>query len=466
MIEVVVHPVPLRTDEIKSWIYDMWNVKIINPRALVVAVYTASTTANDEDVEGERPTKMDSNGLLPGQVLVNTGGEWEEHIGAMNVPAWIVVPYGLRVDTAEDQRGTSREERAINQSFGFYASPRVGDTVFLVGVSNNRTGTAMEYYVLGTPFGAINTTPPPIDSEDLQLVHRSGASIRLNDTFGGGGSITSSGGNTGPEHMYGLTGNLSMTGNRVMILAGRKYLPHGLLSKYGDPRSPFRDYGIDVYDGALAGYKYSDKFDNDVTATQMFDPFEDTTIGLTTKFLSPPDDDDPIIPLNDNTLLLLQQGGGVIRIDDHNQDDEYSRLTMAASSMSLMVGKEYRDVGLKGDSSSPGGDAEGIDSSADVFEVQHKSGSRIKIDSDGNIEIFVANGKDVTIKDPNGDGSIYIGEGSKQAIRDGDSTTSDKAVAAYMGVPDALYGNLGLPATHMHAGHSHTVKKSQDKTYV
>jgi hypothetical protein len=255
------------------------------------------------------------------------------------------------------------------------------------------------------------------------MIHRSGASIRLNDTYVGGGSISSAGTVT-EDHMAGLTGNLSMTGNRAMFLAGRRFLPHGLLAKYGDPRSIFSDAGIETYQNVEGGKQYNEIFSNEQTDTSnYFDPFNDITMG-TKYFLSPPSTSDSIIPLADNTLLLLQHGGGVVRIDDHSAASGYSRLTMGAASMSFMVGQDYRDLGLQGDSTSPG-DGAGITSGANVFEVQHESGTRIIIDADGNVEIDVPSGKE-----------IRLGAGADEnIISDADTTAGEVLLDGLVSLP-------------------------------
>jgi hypothetical protein len=392
------------TPEIKGWLDDLWNVRFI-ARGRVVKVYEESEDSGD-----------DVKDLSPGQVTVDI-------IGLSYKNAWVVFSYGMRPDMQESDEGQNKAERAFNQQFGFFAMPRIGDSVLVIGLTEGRGATATDFFVIGSVYDAGVNRPPPIDKEDFHMIHRSGASIRLNDTYVGGGSISSAGTVT-EDHMAGLTGNLSMTGNRAMFLAGRRFLPHGLLAKYGDPRSIFSDAGIETYQNVEGGKQYNEIFSNEQTDTSnYFDPFNDITMG-TKYFLSPPSTSDSIIPLADNTLLLLQHGGGVVRIDDHSAASGYSRLTMGAASMSFMVGQDYRDLGLQGDSTSPG-DGAGITSGANVFEVQHESGTRIIIDADGNVEIDVPSGKE-----------IRLGAGADEnIISDADTTAGEVLLDGLVSLP-------------------------------
>lgn len=429
--------------DINRLIGSLWNVRVI-ARGLVKKVY-----------EGED----DAEGLLPGQVLVNTKNEWEVVAsGSYDIRAWVVTPYGLRPDTTEDQKSPNKIGRPFNQHFGFYGMPRIGDSVLIIGLSVGEGSIPTDFFVLGSIFSSVVNRPPLTDKEDLQMVHRSGASIRLNDTFEGGGAITDA---SAPEHMGGLTGNLSMVGNRVMMMAGEQYLMHGLVAKYGDPDED--ETKMDLND-STEGYTYDDVFSTD-TDQSMFSPFSDTLLG-TKKFLRPPLTTDSIIPLTDNTLLLAQHGGGVIRLDDHSASSGFTRLTASAASMSFMVGEDYKKVGLGGDSTATD-NGEAISSESGVMEFNHESGTYVKINPDGSMEIRLAAGKDLTINDPDGGSqSVKLGEAAQPVVRNNDDTTTVKAEPALMGPPGMMFGNLGVPMPHQHKGHSHKTVNSQDETYV
>lgn len=437
------------------------NIAYINPRVFVTAVYDGPHEATDP----EESEKTETFTLFPGQVQIDTGDSLKE--------AWVVMPYGMRVDMVKDQKGSTRVERTGNQHFGTYSMPRVGDTVFVIGFDfGHGIMQEIKYFVFGVMGSDSTTQPPPVDKEDVQIVHRSGSSIRLNDTYAGGGGITT----TTVSAMKDLTGNLTMVGNRTMLLAGRKYLSHGQLAKYGDIREPFSGLKVQTFTEDVEDGLYGSLFANTSTET-YYDPFAEENIANGDKFLSPPSTTDSIIPLSDNTLLLAQHGGGVVRIDDHNSDSTFSRVTMASASMSFMVGEEYQDLGRAGDSATVG-DAAGIggDGNAglagdvgtgtDTFELQHSSGTRVTIDDDGTVNIFT-NSDDATIHiDTQDSAKIYIGEGEHPAIRSEDTTQSAKATTAIAGPPDTHLGFLGIPHAHMHNGHVHTELHTQEKLWV
>jgi len=440
-------------------------MRIVFPRALVKSVY------DGPQVEG----RTNTSGLKPGQVLVNTKGEWiSKSAGSRDVPAWVVMPYGSRPQTTDDQQSPNREQHPLNQFFGFYGMPRIGDTVFLIGMSRGDEKMATEFFVLGSVHSADVNVPPLADKEDLQMIHRSGSSIRLNDTYVGGGSISAD--DEGEGMTRGLSGNLTLVGNRLMVLSGSKYLPHGLMAKYGDPRERFAQAKIDTFDGSTGGNSYSDVFDNDAEESTFFDPFVDTTISGKV-FLSPPSTTDSILPLTDNTMLIAQHGGGVIRIDDHNSSTGYSRMTTGAASISMFVGEDYRQLGLEGISTGFDTPASGlgegeagygpVGTGSNTFELQHAKGTRVTIDEDGAIYI--------TTQDPNAkimidtaedSATIDIGMANKAAVKDYDSTTNVKAEAALSGPPGTHLGTFGIPHGHDHKGHEHNVVASQEKVFL
>lgn len=441
-------------------------LKVVFPRALVKKVYDGPQS---DDVAG------DVKKLRPGQILVNTKGEWvSKSAGSRDVPAWVVIPYGMRPHTEENQRTANRTDNPFNQFFGFYAMPRVGDTVFLIGMARGVEDIATEFFVLGSVYSADVNVPPLADQEDFQLIHRSGSSIRLNDTYVGGGSVSAT--SEGEGMTKGLTGNLTLVGNRLMVLSGSKYLPHGLLAKYGDPRERFGRAKIDTFDGSAGGHSYSDVFSNDAAESTFFDPFADTTMSGKV-FLSPPSTTDGLIPLTDNTMLIAQHGGGVFRIDDHNDSVGYSRMTIGATSMSMFVGENYRQLGLEGKSTNFEGKAAGIGggesgygpvgTGSNTFELQHKSGTRITIDEDGAIYITTQDPNAKIMIDTAEDGAtIDIGLATKAAVKDYDETTNDEAQAALSGPPGTHLGTLGIPHGHAHKGHTHNVVATQEKVYI
>lgn len=451
----------------KQLLGDLWNFRKVGP-AIVIGVY-------EGPVPGET-TSLDVNKLFPGQIRVRFNDE-------ENMNAWVIVPYGLRPDTQQGEEGKTsqnREERPFNQYFGFYAMPRIGDTVFIIGMSTDTFETATQYFALGSVFRSGASRPPLTDKEDLQIVHRSGASIRLNDTYVGGGSITTEG-TESDDYMNGLTGNLTLIGNRTIMLTGTRYLAHGLMAKYGDPRERFSNAGIETFQGIDGGVTYNGIFSNSQTdMSKYFDPFTDETLGnIGDKyFLSPPTTTDVLIPLTDNTLLLSQHGGGMFRVDDHNADSDYSRMTMAASSMSLFVGEDYRDMGLQGKSTEFDNGVSGIGegesgygpvgTGSNTFELQHKKGTRITIDEDGAIYITTQDPSAKIMIDTKDSGaSIDIGMANKAAVKEGDESYTGTAKGAdlSMGSYNTI-GNLGLPVPHVHAGHTHTAKATQDKVYI
>lgn len=451
----------------KQLLGDLWNFRKVGP-AIVIGVY-------EGPVPGET-TSLDVNKLFPGQIRVRFNDE-------ENMNAWVIVPYGLRPDTQQGEEGKTsqnREERPFNQHFGFYAMPRIGDTVFIIGMSTDTFETATQYFALGSVFRSGASRPPLTDKEDLQIVHRSGASIRLNDTYVGGGSITTEG-TESDDYMSGLTGNLTLTGNRTIMLTGTRYLAHGLMAKYGDPRERFSNAGIETFQGIDGGVTYSGVFSNSQTdMSKYFDPFTDEVLGNVGDkyFLSPPSTTDALIPLADNTLLMSQHGGGMFRIDDHNADSDYSRMTMAASSMSLFVGEDYRDMGLQGKSTEFDNGVSGIGegesgygpvgAGSNTFELQHKKGTRITIDEDGAIYITTQDpSAKIMINTKDSGASIDIGMANKAAVKEGDETYTGVAKASNVGVgPSLTIGNLGLPVPHMHDGHTHTAKATQDKVFI
>jgi len=456
-------------------------IEYFNPRALVTAVYNAGDIA-DKDEKNE---KKDTFELLPGQIQFSRRSTISDgditHV--IKEIAWVVMPGGLRTDTEEGS--TNEIERTSNQHFGTYSMPRVGDFVFIIGFNfASGDGIDIRYYSFGVMGSSGVTRPPPTDDEDMQMVHRSGASIRLNDTYAGGGSIDTDGTSTlAPSSMGGLTGNLTMVGNRTMVLAGSRYLSHGLLAKYGDTRMPFKDLKIKTYSRTtgetqnVPDNKYTELFAN-TTDTTYYDSFVTERITTNEKFLSPPSTTDTLIPLSDNTLLLSQHGGGVVRIDDHSDDTDYSRLTMTSASVSIMVGTDYQALGRAGTSTSSGtaagiggdgnaGTAGDVGTGTDTFEIQHKSGTRITIDEDGKVNIFTRDANASIHIDTESDAKIYLGEGTQPIIKNTDKTETEKAVGApIMGSTSTTMGALAFPIPHIHLGHKHTLKNTQGKVWV
>lgn len=447
----------------------MWkHIEYLHPMSEVIAVYDGGEYTDPDSTDSAEAEKTDSFGLLPGQVKIKVGYSEEN--------AWVVMPYGMRMD----MKGSNREQRTSNQPYGTYMMPRVGDLVFAIGYdfgdSGIDEGYRTEYYVLGVMGSTKVTRPPPTDKDDMQMVHRSGASIRLNDTYAGGGAMTTTGDATGVAALKGITGNLTMVGNRTMIFAGKNYLSHGHLAKYGDPRKRFRELKIQTRSTLATDNTYGELFSNNASDS-YYDPFDSQMITNVQKFLSPPSTEGDIIPLTDNTLLLAQQGGGVFRIDDHSASASHSRITVASASMSFMVGTAYKELGLSGDSSSVedasgiGGDgnaglAGDVGTGTNTYEVHHSSGTRVTIDEDGTINIFTRDPNATIHIDTEDDARIYIGEGEHPVVRSDDVTAKDTATAAIMGPPDTTIGCLGFPIPHMHNGHTHIEKHTQEKTYV
>lgn len=451
------------SEQQQAMIEGISNIRIVAGNVLVTAVYqgpkeTDETTSDDESDRNQ----IDVNKLSPGQVKINFQGNHDD--GDNDESAWVIGPYGHRPTTSDSQKTQNLEPFSMNQSFGFFAMPRVGDKVFVIGTaSDDNEITPSMFYMFGSRFSTGVHRPPLTDVEDVQTLHRSGASIRFNDTFAGGGSIDTNG-TESKGFMKGLTGNVTITGNRTMILSGSKYLPHGLLAKYGDPRSSFTKAEIDA--SSKVG-TYSSLFSNEEGPDKYHDPFTTDLID-NNFFLSPPSTTDDIIPLTNNSLLMLQHGGGVMRIDDHDTEPGYSRMTMSAASMTTLIGKDYQGVGLKGDSNSPEGydDASGINEGTDEFAIYHIQGARFKVYAVGDVDVWAAPGRDITIKSADGEGKVYLGEGTKAVFRDGDETTTNKAQTSFCGVPESHMDCIGIPHGHTHKGHSHEGVERQSKTYA
>jgi len=409
----------------RSMIKGITNTRVITGNAIVTAVYQGPRKPKAE--EGTDDYLVDVHDLLPGQVKVNLGGR-----DGNDEPAWVLSPYGRHPVTTGDH---NLEQFSMNQSFGYFAMPRVGDKVFVIGTASDdfdSSASSAYLYVFGSVFGMNLHRPPLTDADDVQTLHRSGASIRFNDTYAGGGSIGTDGIESDGS-MKGLTGNVTITGNRTMILSGSKYLPHGLLSKYGDPRKPFVDSKIDALDSINDNTPntvatYVSLFSNVEDHDKFHDPFVEEQLASGSSFLSPPSIDDSIIPLTNNTLLM---------------------------------GKDYQGVGLAGNSTSPNGhdDASGIDEETDEFAIYQIQGARFKVYAIGDVEVWAAPGRNITIKSADGEGKVYLGEGTDAVFRNGDETTTDKDSSTHIG----MFGN---PIQHTHHGHSHRGVERQSKTFA
>lgn len=306
--------------------------------------------------------------------------------------------------------------------------PRVGDRV-LVGHFGGK-----KWVILCVFPAQGGSEQPPHDETDLSIIHRSGSSVRFNDRY----PSTQTGLPT--DTFDGISGHMTLVGNRVMFLSGDKFLAHGLMSDFDA-----QDVNIDLNDDVSGGHTYASVFDNTIEPSSGSDPYYapwDSSLG-DKKFLQP--------PALDEGYAVVHDGGGLIRIEKGTGN--HSNMRLGARGVTIYAGQKYWNAGLKGETThdSPAPDSDIED---DVIKILHHSGAYIKIDIDGSISIVTASGQNYVIEATDA-GKIVLGSEGKQVIGHGDGTTSHTVINAF-----------GFTTYEAPTGHAHTVNKSQDEVWI
>lgn len=397
------------------------------PDAKVIEVYGSS----ENDFAYRGMVKVNYMGYI-GYTVTESSSEQEivvsEYQGQFEVDAYVMLPYGFKPTTDLSQSSTSKIKHPLNQQYGMIAPPRIGDRVMVGHFGGGK------WVVMGTFPAHGGNEQPPHDNCDLSFIHRSGSSIRFNDGY----PSTQTGLPTG--NFDGVTGHMTLVGNRVMFLSGSKFLPHGLLSD-------FEVHGLKLDTGDESdGYVYPNIFDNELEPSSSSDPYYDnwdSDLG-TKKFLRPPN-------LSEG-YAVVHDGGGLIRIEKGT--DNHSNMRLGARGVTIYAGKKYWNAGLYGDTThvSPAPDSTMED---DVIKIIHHTGAYIKIDADGAISIVTADGQDYVITATGAAGEIVLGSKGVKVVGDGDTTTIHVVVNAF-----------GASTYEAPTGHSHTVNASQDEVWI
>lgn len=351
-----------------------------------------------------------------------------EYQAQFEVDADAVYSYGFKPTTDEAQASTKRHDDPMNQQYGLVAPPRRGDVVLVMQVGDEN------WLVLGSIPARGGNEQPPHHECDLSFIHRSGSSIRFNDHYPS--SMTDL-----PTDDYdGITGHMTLVGNRVMWLSGSKWLSHGLLADF-----EAHSINIELNDGEEDGHTYANKFDNSEEPSSSSDPYYTPwadSLG-DNKFLKPPEITDG--------FALIHEGGGLFRISTGG--DNHSHMKVGARGVTIYAGQKYWNAGLMDESTH---DSPALDSTVedDVIKILHHSGAYIKIDTAGVISIVTADGENYVITGT-GAGKIILGSEGKQVIGHGDSTSSHIVMNAF-----------GMPCYGDETGHDHTVVKSQDEVWI
>lgn len=372
------------------------------PEAIVTKVY-------DADSEKRGMVEIDYSGSLESD---------DEIAGRFIVDAWILHPYGFKPTTEQGQVSIKKTTHPMNQPYGMWVPPRRGEKVLALYCGPNR------WFIVGS--APVQGNEHTISDEgDLSTIHRSGASVRLNDRYPG---VTGGSG----EHT-GITGNVSLVGNRTMMLIGSKFLPFGLLGNHAFHSS----IEFDLNDETTSDY--ATKFDNsDPDVTTYYEPWATSASGA--PFMSPPDS-----VLSDQ-FFMLHQGGGMIKMYPQPSDTNYSGMKIAVGGWTISVGTEYWDVGLQDldTSTNAHADTQGTAPVAGQILVQNAAGAYMKMDASGNVEI-------------DSKGSIKLGKtANNKVISDADTTDKHIVINAF-GIP-----SYDEPAT----GHDHGIVAGQSEVLV
>ena len=339
------------------------------------------------------------------------------------------IGYAYKPITEEVQTTTTRISNPMNQQYGVVAPPMIGDRV-LVGHFGGDKWIIMQVF----PAHGGNEQPPH-DEHDLSFIHRSGSSVRFNDGY----PSTQSG---LPDGTFdGISGHMTLVGNRVMFLSGDKFLPHGLMSDF-----EVQGVNADLNDGTTGGHSYASIFDNTSEPSASSDPYYapwDGSIG-DKKFLQPPEISEG--------YAVVHEGGGLIQIQKGATN--HSNMRFGARGVTICAGQKYWNAGLQGDTThdSPAPDSTVED---DVIKILHHTGAYIEIDANGAISIVTADGQDYVITATGVAGEIVLGSKGVKVVGDGDGTSTHIVVNAF-----------GMTTYEAATGHTHVVNASQDEVYI
>ena len=347
-----------------------------------------------------------------------------EYQAQFEVDADAVYSYGFKPTTEEAQASIKRLSNPMNQRYGLVAPPRRGDVVLVMQIGDDN------FLVLGAIPARGGNEQPPFNECDMSLIHRSGSSIRFNDHYPS--SMTGL-----PTGEYdGITGHMTLVGNRVMWLSGSKWLSHGLLADF-EAHSINIELNEEQEGEEVTTHTYASVFDNSEEPSSSSDPYYTPwadDLG-DDKFLKPPEITDG--------FALIHEGGGLFRISTGG--DNHSHMKVGARGVTIYAGRKYWNAGLM-DESTHDSPAEDSTVEDDVIKILHHSGAYIKIDAAGVISIVTASGENYIIT-ATGGGTIRLGTtGGRQVCADGDGTTMAVTLFGYT--------------------HDHTIKKGQDEVYV
>ena len=358
------------------------------PDAKVIHVYGSSE--DDIDYRGMvRVNYMGYIGYTTTEPDTDQDAVVSQYQGQFEVDAYMGLWGAFKPTTEGAQSTTDRISHPMNQQYGFISPPRIGDRVLVAHFGGDK------WVVLAIFPAQGGNEQPPHDDVDLSIIHRSGSSVRMNDRY------PSSQTGLPVGDFDGISGHLSLVGNRVMFLSGNMFLPHGLLSDF-----EARNVNIDLNDDDVDGHSYASVFDNasepNATSNPYYEPW-DGSLGAK-KFLQP--------PVVDEGYVLVHDGGGMIRIQKGTEN--HSNMRLGARGVTIFVGQKYWNAGLK-DETSHDSPAPVSTIEDDVFKIVHHSGAYIKIDANGKINIVTADGQDYEIAGT-GAGSVLLGSGATNNV--------------------------------------------------
>ena len=377
----------------------------------------------------DKTTMLDEEAGITGHgwVQVNLLGYVKESnhpaITSETTDALLLAPYSFQPSTEEHNSSANKLTSPMNQQYGVIVPPRRGDRALVV--------YAGEYFVIGVFPAPGGNEPPSFSKHDLSFIHRSGASIRINDKHPG---VTA----PAEDEYDGITGAMSTVANRAIHLIGSKFLPYGLMAEHAS-----QDVNIGINDGS-DGYAYADIFDDAEPSSTYYQPWDTSASGK--KFVGPPHADlNADADVGSDEFYLLHQGGGLLKMAPINTD--YTGTKMSSDGMTIAVGTKYWDAGLQNKDTH---DSPALDSTVVTGELNivHESGAKIRIDTSGNVYI-----------DTNGQ-TLYLGDSGsspQDIVKHGDSTTVHSTIN-FMGAP--CYDQTVTP------GHSHTVVASQSEVKI
>lgn len=355
------------------------------PDAKIIQVYGSS----DDNPDLRGMVRVNYMGYI-GYVTTESQSEEDaivaEYQGQFEVDAYLTFPFAFKPTTKDAQSTTDRTSDPLNQQYGFISTPRIGDRVLVAFFGGSK------WIVMGVFPAHGGNEQPPHDEHDLSIIHRSGSSIRFNDKY----PSSQTGLPTG--NFDGISGHMSLVGNRVMFLSGDKFLAHGLL---GDFES--KDVSIDLNDGS-SGHSYDSIFDNASAPSSSSDPYYapwDGSLG-SKKFLRPPEITEG--------YAVVHEGGGLIRIE--SGVDNHSNMRFGARGVTIFAGQKYWNAGLRDETThdSPAPDSTIEDN---VLKLLSQSGAYIRIE--GKISIVTADGEDYEIV-ATGGGFVLLGEGASNSV--------------------------------------------------